>query len=131
PRSDASHCPVVTTTTVVTPSTPTSSTAPETTTTSSTPSTSTSTTSTTTIAGPPLDHFKCYKTKAGVPFTPQTVDLVDQFGTTRGVAVRPFRFCNPASKNEEGISDPTAHLMCYQLKDAPEAPRREVLVRNQ
>lgn len=75
------------------------------------------------------DHYKCYKTRTD-PFPRRNVTLVDQFLTTSAEVVRPLRFCNPADKNGEGINDPTAHLMCYQIREAP-FTRRSVLVRNQ
>jgi hypothetical protein len=76
-----------------------------------------------------LDHYKCYKTRTA-PFPSRTVSLVDQFGTSTPTVVRPTHLCNPADKNGGGILDPTAHLMCYQLRE-PTPPRRDVLVRNQ
>ena len=47
---------------------------------------------------------------------------------------RPYRFCNPVDKNTEGIRDPTAHLMCYQSRDAAgtfSGGRHRVTVTNQ
>jgi hypothetical protein len=79
-----------------------------------------------------LNHFKCYKTRAGVPFTPTMVHLTDQFGGNNTQVVRPFRLCNPADKNSEGMIDPTAHAMCYQIRDTGgRLAHRNVLVQNQ
>jgi hypothetical protein len=75
------------------------------------------------------DHYKCYKV-TNEPFAQRPVTLVDQFGTTSATVIRPTRFCNPADKNSGGILDPTAHLMCYQLRESGFA-RRTVVVRNQ
>jgi hypothetical protein len=77
-------------------------------------------------------HFKCYKTRdTSFPrFASRSVTLVDQFGSSSSSVVRPVRFCNPVDKNGEGISDPTAHLMCYQLAEGIPGPQR-VVVNNQ
>src|SRR5437879_2684464 len=79
-----------------------------------------------------LDHFKCYKTRdmSSPLFAPRTVTLADQFGTTNASVVRPLRLCNPTDKNGEGIGDPTAHLMCYSIRE-PSASYPTVLARNQ
>jgi hypothetical protein len=77
----------------------------------------------------PGDHFKCYKTRAE-PFAQRSVSLVDQFTASTATVIRPDRLCNPADKNGEGITDPTAHLMCYRIREGSFA-RRNALVRNQ
>ena len=41
----------------------------------------------------------------------------------------PELFCNPVDKNDEGISDPTAHLTCYKIKE--DDKKRQVLIENQ
>jgi hypothetical protein len=77
------------------------------------------------------DHYKCYKTGQRPPrFQQQTVNLIDQFGEKTTTVVRPTRFCNPVNKNNEGIEDPTAHLLCYKVKEPPMAPV-DVIVTNQ
>lgn len=81
-----------------------------------------------------LDHFKCYKTRAGIPFVPLTASLADQFETKNTSILRPYRVCNPADKNDEGINDPTAHEMCYQVRDVagqPRFTRRDIRIVNQ
>lgn len=81
-----------------------------------------------------LDHFKCYATGAQRDFERTEVDLTDQFGHATATLRRPYRFCNPVDKNDEGINDPTAHLMCYQSQDTAgrfSAGRRRVTVTNQ
>ncbi len=75
------------------------------------------------------DHYKCYKT-APARFDRLTRTLTDQFGRTTATVVRPVRFCNPVDKEGEGICDPTAHLMCYQISEPPTV-RRDVVVENQ
>ena len=114
----------------------TTTTAP--TTTSSTSSTTTSsTTSSTTTTLPPADHFKCYaaRTRPGtLAVGPQTVTLEDQFETKQTVVLKPQLLCNPVDKNGEGITDPTAHLRCYRIKDLSgqaKFQRRDVTVQNQ
>jgi hypothetical protein len=67
-------------------------------------------------------------------FTPNGVNLVDQFEEADMTLLRPYRLCNPADKNGEGINDPTEHQMCYQIRDTAVGPRfrrREVIVENQ
>jgi hypothetical protein len=81
------------------------------------------------MAQPSGDHFKCYRARV-TPFVRRTVTLVDQFASSTASVVRPARFCAPADKNGEDIDDPTAHLMCYQIREAAFS-RRTVLVRNQ
>jgi hypothetical protein len=72
-----------------------------------------------------------YARQTSVPrFTSQSVDLVDQFGATTASAYRPERICNPADKDQEGIQDPTAHAMCYAIRETGFA-RRQVVVQNQ
>jgi hypothetical protein len=92
------------------------------------------------VPGPPptsLDHFKCYKTKqVGTRFDPRRVVLTDQFNTERVNVVRPEAFCNPVDKDGSGISDPTAHLTCYKIRDVrgdefPKFERRRVEVNDQ
>lgn len=82
-----------------------------------------------TVASPVQDHYKCYRARTK-PFTRRTVGLIDEFAVSTASIVSPLRFCNPADKNGEGIDDPTAHLMCYQIREAP-FTRRTVSVRNQ
>jgi hypothetical protein len=100
-------------------------------TTSSTVTTTSSTTTTSVIVECPLDHFKCYKTRTDGSFVPRDVTLVDQFESTSALVEKPSRLCNPANKNNEGITDPTAHLMCYDINQATPFTPRHVLVNNQ
>lgn len=82
-------------------------------------------------------HFKCYKTRqVGAQFDPRHVLLTDQFATERVNVVGPEAFCNPVDKNGEGISDPTAHLTCYKIRDVrgdefPKFERRRVEANDQ
>jgi hypothetical protein len=80
---------------------------------------------------PPLDHFGCSEAKGNEKFQ-QAVTLTDQFGTTTGVVRHPRLFCNAVSKNGEPVSQPQAHLKCYDLaKSDPRRVRRSVEVTNQ
>jgi len=97
------------------------------TTSSSSTSSSSSTTSTTIVIN--ADHYKCYKTR-GARLSPRQVTLADQFTTETVTVRRPFRLCNPADKNGEGIVDPTSHLMCYRISAQP-FQERTVLSQNQ
>ncbi len=74
------------------------------------------------LIGPPgslaIDHFTCYEASGGS--LGQTVSLIDQFhpAAVQRVVREPFLFCNPASKNEEGIVDVVDHLACYRTEPA-------------
>jgi hypothetical protein len=60
-----------------------------------------------------IDHFKCYE--ATGPPLDIPVTLADQFQGFPSLVVEPFRLCNPADKNGEGIANPDDHLVCYLL----------------
>lgn len=62
-----------------------------------------------------LDHFQCYEVKPGV-FPSTIVTVKDRFGTLTETLRFPHSLCNPTSKNNEGIVDPTDHLVGYQTK---------------
>jgi hypothetical protein len=62
-----------------------------------------------------LDHFQCYEVKPGV-FSSPTVTVTDQFGTLTETLKFPHSLCPPTNKNNEGIVDPTDHLVGYQTK---------------
>jgi hypothetical protein len=86
---------------------------------------------------PALDHFKCYaaKTKKGTPkFTGREVSLADQYETKDTDVLTPDSVCNPVSKDGEAVNDPTAHLLCYRIKDVKGQPKfagRDAMVANQ
>jgi len=85
------------------------------------------------------DHYKCYQGKDlknpkfdKAPWT--AVNLVDQIvgGLGENVEVQKLKYvCTPVDKNGEGINDPNAHLICYQVKGANLAPRPKVEVSTQ
>jgi hypothetical protein len=81
------------------------------------------------VTPPDEDHYKCYKARA--PFNSRPVTLADQFTTSTATVRRVDRFCNPVNKNNEGIDDPTAHLSCYRIREAPLAQRVDVVMTNQ
>ncbi len=84
-----------------------------------------------------LDHFKCYKARpaAGEPlFERIVVNVTDQFEEKVTVVLSPAAMCNPVDKDFEGINDPTAHLVCYDIKDEKDQEsfsKRDVFVENQ
>jgi hypothetical protein len=84
-----------------------------------------------------LDHFKCYKAKdLKMPkFVKTVVLLEDQFAVNDGnfEAKKPFLFCNPVDKNDEGISNLVDHLTCYKIKGPKldKSQRPNVQVANQ
>ena len=67
-----------------------------------------------------LDHYKCYKAKdlKNPKFVKTTVSLTDQFTVNDGnfEAKKPFLFCTPVDKNNEGIINAVDHLTCYKVK---------------
>lgn len=72
-----------------------------------------------------VDHYKCYDikvTKGTTPFSPLAVTLSDQFEDDTFDVLKPKRLCNPVNKNDEGIKNPAAHLMCYQVKPSGKHP---------
>ncbi len=87
-------------------------------------------------ATPPLEppaYFKCYEVEDGDDID-VTVSLQDQFDLEpEDVLVeRPELFCNPVNKNDEGISNATAHLTGYELdNDDEDFEPLDVLVTNQ
>jgi hypothetical protein len=75
-------------------------------------------------------HYQCYGVVDPKPFKSQQVQLQDQFGASRLVAVKPLFLCNPVSKNKEPIADKLTHLVCYQIVKGQPA-RKRVEVSNQ
>ena len=81
---------------------------------------------------PPLDHFKCYRGR--FPAFSRRARLEDQFGRQVFDVLKPNRFCNPVSKNRQGIFDDGAHLKRYRiaaLEGAPPFDPIDVLIQNQ
>jgi hypothetical protein len=87
-----------------------------------------------------LDHYKCYQGKdlKQPKFTKlkcsngQNTITSDQFVANECVDVQKVKFvCNPVSKNGSVINDPTAHLICYQIKGANLVPRPKVEISTQ
>ena len=80
-----------------------------------------------------LDHYKCYQGKdlKNPKFVKTTATTSDQL-TNETVQVQKVKFvCNPVSKNGSVINDPSAHLICYQIKGLNLAPRPKVQVSTQ
>ena len=63
----------------------------------------------------PFDHFQCYRTRGGLERR-KGVKIDDQFGTFTVDIKRPSKLCVPVDKNGEGIPDPSAYLMCYEVR---------------
>jgi hypothetical protein len=88
-----------------------------------------------TLAPPSLDHFELYKvrTKSGTTkFERREVELADP-SLDLDVTVKlkkPVRLGVPTDKNDEGITNPSAHLTCYSMR-APRFEKRDVVVGNQ
>jgi cysteine-rich repeat protein len=84
-----------------------------------------------------VDHYKCYSAKTA-PKTPKfesrEVTLTDQFESKQTIVKPPVALCNPVDKNEEGIQDPTAHLVCHdiaQVKRQAKFVKHQVQVQDQ
>ena len=68
-----------------------------------------------------VDHYECYKAKdlpGTTAFAPRTVTLADPIETKVTRVMKATQFCNPVGKDGSAILDPTAHLECYEIKDA-------------
>jgi len=84
----------------------------------------------------PLDHFLCYEAEGDDPVNVH-VDLLDQFATEeqRFKVKRPKLFCNPVDKTHDSmvteISDETAHLTGYKIKNRGKKIKRRVTLENQ
>jgi hypothetical protein len=87
-----------------------------------------------------INHYKCYKVKVthGTPKFPKGVQAVvtDQFNSPPKtfLVTKPRHLCNPVNKNSEGVKDPSAHLVCYQVRSAggqPKHVRRSLFTNNQ
>ena len=62
------------------------------------------------------EHFQCYDI-AERPGLDLPVKLVDQFGASENIVVRPKYLCAPVDKNGEGMRNETDHLMLYELEN--------------
>ena len=73
-------------------------------------------------------HFLCYtiKQSLGTPKFQRILDpgisLDDRFEDKEFNVVKPVRFCTPADKNGEGITDPDTHLKGYLIRKAGKEP---------
>jgi CARDB len=89
------------------------------------------------LAQSALDHFKCYRVREKTKKQDPIVILTDRFGTSRAVVKKAVSLCNPANKNDEGLSDPRAHLTCYAIRDdkrskpRPGSGRERIMITNQ
>lgn len=82
-----------------------------------------------------LEHFQCYAVRKIDPEITATVDLADQFATTKDVLVRrAVRFCNPTRKYHNGqvfdVADIRQHLTIYSIYPQ-DSPLRIVRISNQ
>jgi hypothetical protein len=74
------------------------------------------------------DHFKCYSVTG--PRVNVRASLTDQFESATALVKEPKLLCNPVDKNGEGIPNPSAHLVCYEIEE-PRFQPRDVSVNNQ
>jgi hypothetical protein len=78
-----------------------------------------------------IDHFECYRVKrarGAARFSPRSVTLADQFGSSMVMVVKPAYLCNPVDKNNlsPGAETHTTHLMCYRVKSETPVNMSEV-----
>jgi hypothetical protein len=71
---------------------------------------------------PTIDHFQCYVVR-NARTRRSRVQVVDQFGTLTLDVKRPSRLCTAADKRGEGINDPAANLMCYEVRASSGEPQ--------
>jgi len=81
-----------------------------------------------------LDHFLCYQVTG--PSIAQPVSLTDQFQTEDVTLEKPVLFCNPVEKSIVGqkttrIQNPSAHLLCYNIRLPQSTTSRQVPMQNQ
>jgi uncharacterized membrane protein len=68
---------------------------------------------------PSTDAYQCYDLKTSkhsARFKARQVSLSDQFGDTLQVVTKGKRLCAPVEVDGAVVSDPEAHLLCYDLK---------------
>jgi len=86
------------------------------------------------IAPGPIDgeHYRCWE--ASDPSGASLgigVSLVDQFQGLGTFVMEPFRLCNPADKNGEGVQNPDSHLVCYTLQPESDILGLAIPIQNQ
>ena len=73
------------------------------------------------LAIPALDRFLCYSvrtTPRTPPFEPVSgLKLTDEFEEKAFDVKRPIHLCNPANKNDEGITDAITHIEAYRIEE--------------
>ena len=68
-----------------------------------------------------IDHFACYRLR-GARFKTSGLAVQDQLGSYVVDLKKPFRVCVAVDKNDEGIVDPAAALLCYKARNVPNRP---------
>jgi hypothetical protein len=87
---------------------------------------------------PPVDHQLCYTVSGGTFKIPTGVRLQNQFSTdgfTPQINPKAVLHCNPVVKTVQGrqfpITNPNAHLACFQIHSSTTQPTPKVVVTNQ
>jgi len=62
-----------------------------------------------------MNHFKCYRV-SGVQQQVPNLAITDQFGSIEVDLKRPLHLCLAADKNDEGVPNPGAAVLCYQTR---------------
>jgi len=73
------------------------------------------------FGSPVIDHFLCYRTR-GARLKRSGFHIVDQFGSWTYDLLRVSRLCTAVDKRGEGVIDPNANLLCYQLRPTKGIP---------
>jgi hypothetical protein len=76
-------------------------------------------------------HYQCYDILSHDSRESRDVQLVDQFGDSRGLVGHPVRLCNPVDKNGEESPNRDVHLVCYAIRTEPGIQVRSVIISNQ
>jgi len=82
------------------------------------------------LEGTSIDHFQCYQTRGGRTQI-GNVPIEDEFGTMLVTVKRPTRLCTPVDANGEGVPNPDARLMCYDVRATTNvAPPGQLMINN-
>jgi hypothetical protein len=66
------------------------------------------------------DRMKCYRVVQKVgqrDFEERVVTLEDQFETKETTVIKPVLLCNPVALDDDPITSPTCHQVCYRIDD--------------
>ena len=74
------------------------------------------------------DHYQCYRIPESRRLAAESLQVSDQFGRAQIMLGRPVTICNPSTKIHGparfGVTNPERHLVCYELLNQSDKPRR-------